>query len=110
MPVLLPRLTILATAPGEWFAVIRWIDEDTGIPGELSVGPGPDIMYLVHTLTTLITTLAWPWAWLPRSMSRPFITVPETAQPALPALGAWAQSHGWQVLVQPPDSLASPGL
>ena len=99
MRLLMPRVKILPTGDDDWVAVAHWIEEDTGVSGEITVGPDADVFGLVTGMTALIRELRWSWFWWPRQDHRPQVMVPDIGESTLADLAAWAHPRGWDVSV-----------
>lgn len=97
--MLMPRVKVLPTDEGTWVAVANWIEEDTGVSGEITVGPDTDVVGLVTAMTSLIRELRWPWFWWPRQDRRPQVMVSDVGESAFADLSAWAHPRGWDVSV-----------
>ncbi len=101
---IIPSVQIIAVGGEDWLAVAQWVDENTGLNGEISTGPGPDPVQLMQGLADVLRDLAWPWIWWPHQTHHPLLWVPRSM--AAP-LRRWAQTTDWHVRVLS-ESLTEP--
>ena len=91
---IIPSVQIIATDSDEWLAVAQWIDDDTGLNGEIGTGPGSDPVQLMTGLVEVLRDLAWPWIWWPRQTRHPLLWVPRQI---IGPFRHWARSTEWHV-------------